>query len=105
MLTLANHLTVDAPISHVWRVLQNLEQYPDWHPFVSHITGTLRGGDELRVRMKLSDGREPTITFTVAEVRRHQDLVLTAHAPETGALMGGYRLNIEPVDSTRTRVS
>ena len=105
MLTITNHVTIDAPASQVWRVLNDLRRYPEWHPFVGHITGTLRGGDDLIVRMKLPDGREPTVTFTVAEVRRHRGLILTAHAPETGEPMCEYQVTIEQITPTRTRVS
>jgi uncharacterized protein YndB with AHSA1/START domain len=105
MLTLTNHVTIDAPASQVWRALSDLKQYPEWHPFISHVTGTLRGGDVLDVRLKLPDGREPTVMFTVAEVRRHHGLLLIAHAPETGEPMCDYQVTIEPVTATQTRVS
>ena len=105
MLTVTNHVIIDAPASQVWGVLSAVDQYPEWHPFVSHVTGTIRGDDDLCVRMKLPDGREPTITMTVTEVRRHQYLLLVANAPETDEPMCDYQMTLEQVTSTQTRVS
>ena len=105
MLTITNHVTIDAPTSQVWQVLSAVDRYPEWHPFVSHITGTLRGGEVLDVRLQLPDGREPSVTFTVAEVRRYHGLLLIAHAPETGEPMCEYQVTIEQVTATQTRVS
>jgi uncharacterized protein YndB with AHSA1/START domain len=105
MLTITNHVTIDAPASQVWQVLGAVDRYSEWHPFVNHATGALRGGEVLDVRLQLPDGREPSITLTVAEVRRHQGLLLIAHAPETGEPMCEYQVTIEQISATQSRVS
>lgn len=48
-------LEIDASASTVWRLLSELEHYPEWNPYSRRVEGTLREGETVRVEAHLRD--------------------------------------------------
>ena len=44
---------VDAPAEVVWRVICDLERYPEWNPFVVSCESTLAVGDPIAMRVRV----------------------------------------------------
>jgi hypothetical protein len=59
--TLRTQIEIAAPKDKVWRILTDFPAYPQWNPFIKSISGELKTGAKLDVRMHPPGGR--SITF------------------------------------------
>ena len=56
--SISTTIEIDAPASAVWTELADGTDYPDWNPFVKHLTGELTAGSRLNVTIQ-SEGNAP----------------------------------------------
>jgi len=52
---LRTEVEILAPPERVWDVLQDFHSYPEWNPFITHISGALKVGEQLSVTMSPPD--------------------------------------------------
>jgi hypothetical protein len=52
-LVIEHSLQVGAPAEQVWAVLNDLDRYPEWNPFVVSCTSTLAVGDPVSMRVRV----------------------------------------------------
>ncbi|MDE1172841.1 MAG: SRPBCC domain-containing protein [Parvibaculaceae bacterium] len=57
---LRTEIEIGASASAVWEVLRDFPAYPGWNPFITHIEGTLRPGERLKVRLSSHGGAART---------------------------------------------
>lgn len=65
MPTIETRENIDAPPEKVWRILTDLESYPEWNPFIREGSGELREGEKLNLRMRPPGGKEMGFKPTV----------------------------------------
>ncbi len=56
--SISTEIEIKAPASAVWSELADAEAYPDWNPFVKHLSGDLEAGSRLNVTIQ-SEGNAP----------------------------------------------
>lgn len=44
-------IIINAPIHEVWKVLSDFSRYPEWNPFVLSLTGDVKKGNRIRVKL------------------------------------------------------
>lgn len=44
-------ITINAPVERVWDVLTNFSRYPQWNPFVQSLTGEVKQGSKIKVKL------------------------------------------------------
>jgi hypothetical protein len=44
-------IIIDRPIERVWEVFTAFGQYPEWNPFVKELTGEIRKGNQIAIRL------------------------------------------------------
>jgi hypothetical protein len=74
MRLIETQIDIAAPVSRVWTVLIDFGAYPDWNPFIKEITGALRQGARLRVRIQPPGRRAMTFRPTLLTVSPHKEL-------------------------------
>ena len=57
MRTISATVDIAAPPDQVWGVLADLDDYPDWNPFIRSASGRLAEGETLTLRMVPAQGR------------------------------------------------
>jgi hypothetical protein len=65
---------IDAPAERVWAVVTDFAAYPEWNPFIRRISGELREGTRLEVRIEPPGGRALTFKPTVRVVEANREL-------------------------------
>jgi len=56
--SISTEIEIAAPVETVWEELSNGSNYPEWNPFVKHLSGDLVVGNRLNVTIQ-SEGNSP----------------------------------------------
>ncbi len=101
------HTTVDidAPIEVVWDILTDLEQYPDWNPFVVSAEGEVAVGARLRNRLQPPGGKAMTFKPTVTEVEMSRTFEWLGRLGLPGIFDGRHRFELEATPTGGTRLT
>jgi hypothetical protein len=96
-------IEIAAPADQVWDVLQDLDAYPEWNPFIPEIVGPIEEGARLNVRLQPPDGKGMRFRPRVLEVAPGRGLRWLGHLGIPGLFDGEHRFLIEPVAPNRVR--
>lgn len=89
-------VTIDAPPSRVWSVLLDFPRYPEWNPFIRAISGEVREGARLEVRMVPPGRYGRRLRPRVLKVEPQRELRWRGHVLVGGLLDGEHAFRIEP---------
>jgi hypothetical protein len=103
MRELRREIEIDAPPERVWAVVTDFASYPEWNPFVRRISGELREGARLEVRIEPPRGRATTFKPTVHAVEANRELRWLGRLLVPGIFDGEHSLRIEPLAGGRSR--
>lgn len=103
MRELRREIDIDAPPSAVWAVLTNTGSYSDWNPFIRRLSGDLREGAKLGVRIEPPGGRAMTFKPTVLKVENERELRWLGRLLLPGLFDGEHIFRIEALADGRTR--
>jgi len=103
MQELNREIEIDAPPERVWAVITDFRAYPEWNPFIRRISGELREGARLEVRIEPPGARATTFKPTVLTVEPNRELRWLGRLLVPGIFDGEHSLGIEPLESSRTR--
>lgn len=68
MKRIETEIQIAASPETVWKILTDLEQYPEWNPFIRNAQGRLKEGQKLAVRIAPPGSKEMTFKPTVTTV-------------------------------------
>ena len=100
---LRREIEIDAPPERVWAVVTDFGAYPAWNPFIRRISGELREGARLEVRIEPPGARAMTFKPTVRSVEANGELRWLGRLLLPGVFDGEHSLRIEPLDGGRSR--
>jgi hypothetical protein len=103
MRELRREIEVDAPAERVWAVVTDFAAYPEWNPFIRRISGELREGATLEVRIEPPGARGMTFKPTVRAVEANRELRWRGRLLVPGVFDGEHSLRIEPLAGGRSR--
>ena len=103
MKEIITNIEISAPAEKVWRVLTDLERFPQWNPFVRKAEGELREGSRLKVLADAPGLPNLTIKTTITRVIPGQEFRWIAHLVSPGLLDGEHIFEIEPLGEERVR--
>jgi hypothetical protein len=100
---LRREIEIDAPPERVWAVVTDLPAYPEWNPFIRRISGDVRVGAKLEVRIEPPGGRGVTFKPTVRAVEPNRELRWLGRLLLPRVFDGEHSLRIEQLDRDRSR--
>ena len=100
------HTTVDidATPETVWNILTDLDQYPEWNPFIVESRGDVAVGNKLVNRMQPPGGKATTFKPTITAVDPARTFEWLGRLGVPGVIDGRHRFELEPTPSGGTRV-
>ena len=104
MLLLRTEIDIDASGERVWRVLTDFSAYGEWNPFITSISGEVRRGARLKVRVQPSGGRGMTFRPTVLAADRNRELRWVGRLLFPGIFDGEHAFLITPLENGRVRL-
>ena len=103
MKELHSQIGINASAERVWGILTDFASYPQWNPFIRHISGELKVGERLDVRLEPPGGRGITLRPTVLSAEANRGLRWLGHLLVPGLFDAEHSLLIQPLEESRVR--
>jgi hypothetical protein len=87
----------------VWGILTDFASYPQWNPFIRRISGELKAGDRLEVRLEPPGGRGITLRPMVLSAEPNRQLRWLGHLLVPGLFDAKHSLLIQLLKEDRVR--
>lgn len=96
-------ITINGSPDIVWQYLSELEQYPEWNPFIKKISGDLQEGSQLQVTIDPPDGEamdfEPELLVVIKDTELRWIGILLI----PGLFDGEHFFKIEKISDTEVK--
>ena len=99
---ITTHLTVNAPVDHLWEVLTDLADYRTWNPFITAAAGTFTLGERLELTIQPPGGRAMAFKPWVTAVEQHHYIEWLGHLGLPGIFDGRHSFTLTPMAGGRT---
>jgi hypothetical protein len=95
-------IRIYAPYQKVWQILTDFESYPNWNPFIRQISGGLKEGEKLQV--KIAPPKEKEMSFAPILVRAipGREIRWSGKFLFKGLFDGEHYFGIEEIDENTT---
>ncbi|TCK92570.1 hypothetical protein EDC19_1719 [Natranaerovirga hydrolytica] len=74
MKELRTEIHIQAPVEKVWKVLTDVEKYPQWNPFIKSLQGDLVEGEIIQVELQPADKKPMTMRPQIILVQKEREL-------------------------------
>ena|ERR1700761_6060747 len=71
---LKTEITINSILEKVWSILTDFDKYPTWNPFVTSLTGDVKVGNKIAVRIELPEASANNFKPTVTAFEPHKKL-------------------------------
>jgi hypothetical protein len=102
MKELRTEIEIQATPDKVWQVLTNLDQYPEWNPFIHHAIGKAKLGEKVDITFR-SGSKEMTLHCIVVKVEPNKELCWKYHVVLPVLFSGEHSFIIEQVEGNKIR--
>jgi hypothetical protein len=79
MKELHSQVDINASAERVWQLLTDFASYPQWNPFIRHISGEPTTGEHLKVRLEPPESRGITLEPKVLSAEPNHQLRWLGH--------------------------
>jgi hypothetical protein len=103
MREIRDEIEIEAPPDRVWAVLTDFDSFPQWNPFVKHISGRVEKGAKLEVQIAPPGKRALRFKPTVTAAEPHRELAWLGHLFVPGVFDGEHHFELTDLGGLRTR--
>lgn len=103
MPTIRTTETIEAPPERVWAILNDLDSYPEWNPFIVEGSGEFRPGERVKLRMQPPGGKAMGFSPKVLEASPGEELRWSGRLFVPGIFDGEHWFLLSP-DGPGTRL-
>jgi hypothetical protein len=103
MKELHSQIDVNASAERVWELLTDFASYPQWNPFIRHISGQPTTGEHLKVRLEPPESRGITLRPKVLSAEPDHQLRWLGHLFVPGLFDGEHSFVIRSLEEDRVR--
>lgn len=98
-------VVIEAPLQEVWDALVDFESYPQWNPFIPHISGRVVVGSRLEVHIAPPGGSRSVFRPRVEEAVPLQRLQWHGRLLVPGLFEGTHRFQLELIGLGKTKLT
>jgi hypothetical protein len=103
MKELHSQIDISASAERVWELLTDFASYPQWNPFIRHISGEPTTGERLKVRLEPPESRGITLRPKVLTAEPNHQLRWLGHLLVPGLLDAEHSFIIRSLEEDRVR--
>jgi hypothetical protein len=101
---IVTQIVINAPASRLWQILCDFQAYPGWNPFIREVSGELKEGERLAVKLHLPGKASWRVRPKVTRVREAHELAWHGRLLVPGLLDGEHAFLLIPLDEKRTQL-
>jgi len=98
-----SEIEIQAPAERVWKVLTDFSSFSDWNPFIRRVSGPLKEGKRLKVRIEPPGAKGRTFWPKVLKAEPKRELRWLGRLLIPGLFDGDHLFSIERLGSARVR--
>ena len=102
MKELRTEIEIQASPEKVWQILTDLDNWPDWNPFIHHAIGKAQLGEKVNITFK-SGSKDMVLHCTVTKVEPNRELRWKYHVMMPFLFQGEHSMIIELLGENRVR--
>src|SRR5207245_10552980 len=96
-------IEIEAPAERVWQVLTDFAKFPEWNPFIREMSGEVRTGAQLQVRLEPTGGRGMSFKPKMVNVETNREMSWLGRLLIAGLCSGEHSFTIESLDEKGVR--
>jgi hypothetical protein len=96
-------IEIEAPAERVWQVLTDFAKFPEWNPFIRQMSGEVRTGAHLHVRLEPPGGRAMSFKPKMVNVETNREIRWLGRLLIPGLFTGEHSFSIEALDEKGVR--
>jgi len=101
MKELKTSIEIKASPAHIWQVLLDFENYPEWNPFIKSINGIPEAGAKISVKIHPPGKKEMLFKPRLLKVKENEELRWIGHLIFPGLFDGEHAFVIKSIDEFR----
>lgn len=95
-------INIHAPVSKIWEILMDFEDYPNWNPFIPSIEGEKSTQSRLDVQIKPEKGLGMKIRPRVVTLEENKKFSWLGHLGLKGIFDGHHQFELKEEDGITT---
>lgn len=95
-------IRIYAPCEKVWQILTDFESYPSWNPFIRFISGELKEGQKLQIRISPPNEKEMSFSPVLIRSIPGRELRWSGKLLFKGLFDGEHYFGLEEIDENTT---
>ena len=103
MKEVSTEIVIEAPVEQVWQILTDFAKFPEWNPFIRQMSGEVRTGAKLEVRLKPPGGRAMSFKPKMVNVETSREIRWLGRLLIPGLFTGEHSFAIEALDEKAVR--
>ena len=103
MKNIQTEILINTDITKAWDVLMNFDNYPEWNPFITSISGEPKLGSRLTVSIKPPGGKGMTFKPNILTLEANKEFRWTGKLGINGIFDGEHYFILESVDNDITK--
>jgi hypothetical protein len=100
---IATEVTIAASSATIWRILADVERYPQWNPYIRELHGRLAPGEPIRFRFALTRKIALPATARVLTAKAERELDWAGHLLWEWLFRAEHYHRLEPVSDASVR--
>ena len=87
-------ILINATPEKIWSILTNFDDYPNWNPFIKSLTGNVKIGNKVKVRIAPSGKKEMTFKPKILTYETNKELSWIGHFLFPGLFDGRHKFEL-----------
>lgn len=104
MLQIKTEKIIDRSVEKVWHVLTNFIDYPNWNPFIPHITGEFEEGKTISVKIAPPQKKPMRFTPKILKLEKNKELRWVGKLLFSFLFTGEHYFMLEPINENQTKL-
>jgi len=95
-------ILIHASCQKVWSVLTNINDYPNWNPFITSFVGELKIGNKIKARLQPPGAQGMTFTPTILTLEPNKEFKWLGHLWVPGLFDGEHSFTLQEMENGTT---
>lgn len=105
MKNITTSIIINAPITKVWNVFADFENYSNWNPFIKSVEGNIEKGNQIKVVLTPEGMSEQVFKPQVLDFSPNQSFRWKGKLGINGIFDGEHYFNFETVEGGKTKLT